>query len=574
MNSNLDRKLMVLTILLITLTSMTGVAVSSVPGGLSGGPDNFGYTFKDSNATAGPTYDWIEISNTGNVILPCSDDRYVNGIPIGFSFNYYGTNYTQISITNNGLILPNEGTNQWVNKPIGNSTLHNFIAPFWDDLVTWSEPGAVYYQVVGEAPNRKLVIEWIDNQHSIQSGVSPSGITFEAILYESTNDIKFQYKDVDFGLDSCNNGVSATIGIEGANGKGLQYSYNESVITPDMAILFKFPTPITVEAGSDQTVEEGSNVYFEGTYAGSEFRSYTFHWDFGDGTEEDGSLTASHTYADNGIYTANLTVTDETGSSVSDALTVTVNNVAPEVGKINSPVDSVQVGAPVTVNSTFTDAGVLDTHKAVWNWNGSLVSDGLVNESNGSGLVSGTNTYSSAGVYEVNLTVTDNDLGSNSSVSDDIVVFDPEAGFITGGGWINSPAGAYISDPSLEGSANFGFVSKYKKGATVPTGVTQFSLRDADLNFHSDNYDWLVISGARAQYKGTGTINEEGDYGFMLTAIDSELNGGSSSDELKIKIWDKASGAIVYDNMLEADGSSNPTTELQGGSIIIHKENS
>ncbi|MHB8103490.1 MAG: PKD domain-containing protein [Methanosarcina sp.] len=204
----------------------------------SGGPDYLGYTFKDSNAVGGPTYDWIEISETGTIILPSSDDFYIDGIPVGFFFNYYGTDYSQVSITNNGITLASGGTSQWYNQPIGNSGPHNFIAPFWDDLVTWGSAGAVYYQVIGEAPNRKFVVEWFDNQGFSST---PSGITFEAILYEGTNDIKFQYKDVDFGSGYYNNGASATVGIEGADGRGLQYSYDEPVINPNMAILFKFP---------------------------------------------------------------------------------------------------------------------------------------------------------------------------------------------------------------------------------------------------------------------------------------------------------------------------------------------
>ena len=205
--------------------------------------DYFGYTFKDSNTVGGPTYDWIEISETGTMILPCSDDHYVNGIPIGFLFNYYGADCSQVGITNNGIIRPYEGTKEWNSRPIGSSNIHNFIAPFWDDLVTWGSDSAIYYQVMGEAPNRKFVVEWFDNQHRSDppSGTSPSGITFEAILYEGTNDIKFQYKNVDFGSDFYNNGASATVGIEGPDGRGLQCLYNVPMIFPSTAILFKEP---------------------------------------------------------------------------------------------------------------------------------------------------------------------------------------------------------------------------------------------------------------------------------------------------------------------------------------------
>lgn len=208
--------------------------------GRTGGPDHFGYTFKDSNSIGGPNYDWIDITSTGTRIIASCDDCYVNNIPVGFFFNYYGTDYSQLSITNNGLTLASGGTSQWTNQPIGSSTPHNFIAPFWDDIVTWDSIGAdaIYYQTIGEAPNRRFVVEWHDNYHYYSS---PSGVTFEVILYEGTNNIKFQYKDVDFDVSSWDNGASATVGIESADGRGLQYSYNEQVLNPSLAILFKFP---------------------------------------------------------------------------------------------------------------------------------------------------------------------------------------------------------------------------------------------------------------------------------------------------------------------------------------------
>lgn len=83
------------------------------------------------------------------------------------------------------------------------------------------------------------------------------------------------------------------------------------------------------------------------------------------------------------------------------------------------------------------------------------------------------------------------------------------------------------------------FNSKYQHGANVPTGNTEFQFRVADFNFKSTNYDWLVVAGAKAQFKGSGTINGSGNLGFMLTAIDGQLNGGGQ-DKFRIKIWNKS----------------------------------
>lgn len=144
-----------------------------------------------------------------------------------------------------------------------------------------------------------------------------------------------------------------------------------------------------------------------------------------------------------------------------------------------------------------------------------------------------------------------------------VVIYDPEGGFVTGGGWIDSPEGAFKDNNALIGKANFGFVSKYKKGQQTPDGQTQFQFKAGDLSFHSSSYEWLVIAGPLAQYKGDGTVNGEGNFGFLLTAKDSSISGGPAEDTFRIKIWDKNNGdATIYDN-----GTNQP---LGGGSIVIH----
>ena len=183
--------------------------------------------------------------------------------------------------------------------------------------------------------------------------------------------------------------------------------------------------------------------------------------------------------------------------------------------------------------------------------------------------------FSEAGVHT--LCVSGTDAAGNTSAEECVflAVYDPDGGFVTGGGWIDSPLGAYVVDPLLSGKANFGFVSKYKKGQQVPVGNTEFQFKAGNLNFHSDNYDWLVIAGHRAQYKGTGTINGTGSYGFMLTAVDAELTPSTGIDLFRIKIWDKANGdTVVYDNQYGAEDDVDPSTQLGGGSIVIHAKKS
>jgi Tol biopolymer transport system component/PKD repeat protein len=334
----------------------------------------------------------------------------------------------------------------------------------------------------------------------------------------------------------------------------------------------------SVDAGSDATIDEGGTFSGSGSFADPGADTWAATVGYGDGSGVQplpltgNTFALSHTYADNGVHTVEVCVTDEDNGTGCDTLNVTVLNVAPTVGAITAPVDPVQVNTAINTSADFTDQGVLDTHTAEWDWGDDTTSVGTVNETNGSGSVSDSHTYTVAGVYTVKLTVTDRDGGSDQSVFQYVVVYDPEGGFVTGGGWIDSPAGAYTPDPSLTGKATFGFVAKYKKGADTPTGNTEFQFRVANLNFHSDTYQWLVVAGPKAQFKGDGTINGAGNYGFMLTAIDAELTSSTEVDKFRIKIWDKDnSDVIVYDNQMGDADDADAMTAIGGGSIVIHK---
>jgi Leucine-rich repeat (LRR) protein len=231
------------------------------------------------------------------------------------------------------------------------------------------------------------------------------------------------------------------------------------------------------------------------------------------------------------------------------------SNQPPVITSITAPVTPIQLGQSINATVKFSDPDVGDTHTVTWDWG-----DGSTTTAS----ATASHTYSSAGVYTIKVTITDAAGASDTETFQYVVIYDPNGGFVTGGGWINSPAGAYTADPTLTGKATFGFVSKYQKGANVPTGNTEFQFKVADLNFKSTSYDWLVIAGSKAQYKGTGTINGTGEYKFMLTAIDG------TPDKFRIKIW--ATSGTIYDNMQGLADSADPTTVLGGGSIVIHKE--
>lgn len=195
-------------------------------------------------------------------------------------------------------------------------------------------------------------------------------------------------------------------------------------------------------------------------------------------------------------------------------------------------------------------------------------------------------SFPEPGIYTITLAVTDScgnvgeattvfDANTSSEAPAYIVVYNPTGGYVTGAGWIWSPAGAFhpglAEFEPVDGMAIFGFVAEYKKGATMPTGQTAFRFHAGDLNFHSSNYQWLVVAGKRATFKGEGTINGEGTYGFMLTGIDGDLKGGDGNDRFRIKIWESISGVIVYDNQAGAvDDADLDDSTIVHGNIVVH----
>ena len=230
---------------------------------------------------------------------------------------------------------------------------------------------------------------------------------------------------------------------------------------------------------------------------------------------------------------------------------------------MTAPIDPITVTTALNVSIRLTNT----IQSATWYWGNGASSAGTITGS----TVTGSNNYAMAGVYSVTVTVKDVcGLTATQALSNYIVVYDPSAGFVTGGGWINSPAGAYTANLTLKGKANFGFESKYQNGATVPTGTTDFQFNAAGFKFKSIVYDWLTVAGARAQYKGSGTVNGSGNYGFILTAIDGQINGGGNIDKFRIKIWDKGTGNALYDNQAGASDNGPVLTSIGGGSIVIH----
>lgn len=338
----------------------------------------------------------------------------------------------------------------------------------------------------------------------------------------------------------------------------------------------------SADAGGPYADDEGAVISLTGTASDPDGDSLSYIWTqvASSGTDAGAACTFSDNTAlsptmvcnDDGTFDLTLEVNDGINPPVVSNVSAVIANVAPGASLVGPSAGSLYaLGTPVDLAIGLNDQGTNDEHTCSVDWDDLSASAGVVTESLGSGSCDASHTFGGAGVYTIAATIDDLD-GGTAQVTTMVIVYDPSAGFVTGGGHFDSPAGSYRPDPTLTGRANFGFVSKYKKGTNIPTGQTEFQFKAGELNFHSDAYEWLVVSGHKAQYKGTGTINGLSGYGFMLTVTDGQQPGGGGVDKFRMKIWD-ISGGVIYDNSYgssdDMDGA-NPLA-ISAGSIVIHK---
>jgi PKD repeat protein len=131
---------------------------------------------------------------------------------------------------------------------------------------------------------------------------------------------------IDFGITNLDNTIYFAGGY-GSMGYCCVSGYSSLVRQIEIPIN-QFPIAY---AGTNQIIDEGGYVELNGSGSSDpdgilDIVSYV--WNFGDGSTQNG-VNTTHIYADNGVYTATLTVSDSVGHTSSDTATVTVNNVSP-----------------------------------------------------------------------------------------------------------------------------------------------------------------------------------------------------------------------------------------------------
>ncbi|MFI4952150.1 MAG: hypothetical protein ACHP7M_03320 [Burkholderiales bacterium] len=211
----------------------------------------------DAPANGPPAYAFVDIAGSGTQVPVDPSGNAVAPVGIGFPFTFYGITSDRVGVGINGGLLFDVAGGYLDYSPVSlpDATLGPAILPWWDTF--FESPGAVFAQTLGDAPNRRFVVEWQDQLHF---PATPDGVTFEVVLHEGSNVVDFQYADTLFGDPQYDHGGWATAGLNSGAAFAVQLSRNApALLDGEIARFSPLPTP-TCTATATVSVDVGKPV--------------------------------------------------------------------------------------------------------------------------------------------------------------------------------------------------------------------------------------------------------------------------------------------------------------------------
>lgn len=233
----------------------------------AGGPDAFGYKWIDSDEPNGPAFIWNDISTTGTELtnwiatgtFGARDEGY-STVTLPFQFPFYGTSYSQLYVSSNGMLLTAVPTaNNFSNTQLPSLTAPNgIIAPFWDDL-DGSTTGKVFVKPDGST----YVIQYNNWPRYSTTG---SALTFQIVLHRSGK-IVFYYKTMTSTTLN-----SATVGLENETATiGLQTAYNAVYAKNNHAVMYQAAPEWLIAGNYSGTLYNENSVSVQLEFDASDF---------------------------------------------------------------------------------------------------------------------------------------------------------------------------------------------------------------------------------------------------------------------------------------------------------------
>ena len=254
-------------------------------------------------------------------------------------------------------------------------------------------------------------------------------------------------------------------------------------------------------------------------------------WSFGDGETGSGA-GATHAYSNAGTYTAQLTVTDDDGSTGSATRTIEV---------AAAPVANIPPTASFTASPTSGDAPLAVS----FNGSGSSDSDGSIasyawsfGDGGSSSGVTAIHTYSSAGTYTVQLTVTDDDGSTGSATRTIEVAAAPVANI--------PPTASFTASPT---------------SGDAPLAVSFNGSGSSDSDGSIASYAWSFGDGGSSSgVTAIHTYSSAGTYTVRLTVTDDDGSTDSATRTIQV-----TAAPVPEDLYVDANSGSDTTGDGTDG---------
>ena len=234
---------------------------------------------------ANTTGTYTDLGTTGTAIATANtDDANSAATPIGFTFTYNGTGFTDFVLNTNGFVklgtaAPTgaqygDGGQSILNGPLSGPD-SNLLLPLNQDLGPGSARGTEYRVLTtGTAPNRVCTIQWknVSDKPRTTFGTQYANFSFQAKLYETSNQIDFVYGPATAGVPAADIAKVCIVGLKGSSATALvlgskasasawsgttfldgPYTGNahnvRGTVLPDPGRTYRFAGPVANDAG-------------------------------------------------------------------------------------------------------------------------------------------------------------------------------------------------------------------------------------------------------------------------------------------------------------------------------------
>jgi len=141
-----------------------------------------------------------------------TDDGYLDHVPLGFTFNFYGNGYSEVAVYSNGLIMFGFYRGDLI-PFLANP--NNVIAFAWTDWQPNKVPGSIRYETRGSEPNRRFLLQFTNVPEYGGRGL----LMMQLVLSESSNEITIYTNS----MSITNSGNRVTQGVENLDGSAAAF---------------------------------------------------------------------------------------------------------------------------------------------------------------------------------------------------------------------------------------------------------------------------------------------------------------------------------------------------------------